>query len=144
MDEELRRRIGALLHERRERLGVEHLLREERDYVLLAALNAEVSSGTFDQYLFNSSGDDAMEALAALERLGSTKLHDILRRVLDALPGGWCRDRSERWERMEGVSEDTIRELTDEYYDAIVSEAAAGDRAVERIRLAYQREGLLG
>ena len=84
-----------------------------------------------------------MDALVALERLGSVQIHGILKRAIETLPGGWCANRYERWKNMEGISEEAIRELTDEYYDALVSEAVVGERAVERVFSVYQREGLL-
>jgi hypothetical protein len=145
MDEVLRRRIGELLHQRWERLGVDQLLSEERDYILLWELYAEVSNGTFDQYLCNSSGDHAPEAMAALERLNSVQLLGILRRVLEMLPGGWCADRDERNDRVAAVPGrwEIFRGLTDEYYESLVSEAAVGERAVERLHAIYQREGFL-
>jgi Domain of unknown function (DUF4375) len=145
MDEALRQRAGTLLQERWGQLGVEGLLPEERAYVLLWELHAEVSNGTFDQYLGNSSGDHAEEVLATLARLGSVRLAGILRRVLGALPGGWCADQDEREERVAAVPNrwDVFRELTDEYYAAIEAEAAVGERAIEEVAAAYQREGLL-
>ena len=145
MDEAIRERVGAVLEERWGRLGVGGLLPEERDYILLWELNAEVSSGTFDQYLCNSSGGNAPAAVAALERLGSVRLLGILRRVLELLPGGWCADQDQRAARVAAIPgrRDVLRALTDDYYEAIVAETPVGERAVERLYLAYLREGLL-
>ena len=143
MSDKQRRRSDKLLQRRWTRLGLDGLPPEERDFILLWELNAEVSNGTFDQYLSNSSGDHAPEAVAALERLGSIELLSILRLVLDALPGGWCADQDARAERARAVPEDVFRFLTDEYYRAIVSEASVGDRASERVYTAHQRAGLL-
>jgi hypothetical protein len=145
MDETQRQRAGALLNERWERLGLEGLLPEEQDYLLLWELNAEVSGGTFAAYLGNEAGDRAQQTLAALERLGSPGVSGILRRVLELLPGGWCADQDERARRLSRVPDryQQIRKLTDEYYDAVPLEEAVGERAIEQIQAAYQREGLL-
>jgi hypothetical protein len=95
--------LSEVLHERWQRLEFEALLPEERDLILLWELHVEVSNGTFDQYICNSSGDHALEAVDTLRRIGLKTVLDILLRVLDALPGGWCFDRDERNRRVATV-----------------------------------------
>ena len=82
------RRLRSILDERWQRLGFEALLPAEQDYILIWGLNAEVSSGTFDQYLCNSSGDRALETAAALRRAGAEIVLAILEELLRAIPGG--------------------------------------------------------
>lgn len=144
MDEELRGRVGALFHERWRRLGLEALLPEERDHVLLWELHVEVGNGGLDQYLSNGSGDHAEETVEALVRVGLAVAAEIVRRAMDALPGGWCSDREERGRRIAATPDRwaTFRSLTDRYHEAIASEPA-GDGLAESVLAAYRREGLL-
>jgi hypothetical protein len=139
-------RLTDLLFERWERLGVDGVLPEERDYLLLWELNAEVSNGTFDQYLTNNSGDHAPEALATLQRIGCTQLAGILQRVLALLPDGWCLDRRERSRRVSLVADHyhVFRALTDEYYATLELESPLIQRAATALYPAYQRAGLAG
>ena len=40
---------------------------------LIEALEAEVNNGGFDQYFYNSAGDNTAETIQALETIGATK-----------------------------------------------------------------------
>jgi hypothetical protein len=144
VDQALRQRVGKLFHERWGRLGLDGLLPEERDHVLLWELHTEANNGGLDQYLCNSSGDHAAVAVAALDRAGLASLAGVLRRTLAALPAGWCADRSERCRRVAAVPDrwGTLGALTDQYHQAIASEAAS-DNIAECILAAYRREGLI-
>lgn len=149
MDETLRQQVGALFHDRWEQLGVAGLLPPERDYVLLWVLHAEASNGGLDLYLSNSSGDDALDTLAALERYGQHDMAAALRSALDALPGGWCADRAERQRRLAAVPDrwDVFDLLSEEFYRAEEAEAGrpppADGGVVGAILAAYRREGLV-
>jgi hypothetical protein len=135
---------SEMLHERWQRLEVEALLPEERDLILLWELHVEVSNGTFDQYLCNSSGDHALEAVDTLRRIGLKTVLDILLQVLDALPGGWCPEREERNRRVASVPDrfEVFRTLTDAYHEAIETEAE-NSRLMDNLERAYVRERLL-
>ncbi len=96
----------AVLHGRWKSLGFDGLPREERDFVILWALIAEVNTGSFHQYFFNSSGDTALEAMEACDRIGAEETLRILAGVLsvfDAI-GGYTIDRYERQERMKALN----------------------------------------
>jgi hypothetical protein len=143
VDEALRQQVGKLFHERWARLGLERLLPEERDHVLLWSLHAECTSGGLEQFLYNSAGDHAGETVAALERHGMGRTGEVLRFALELLPGGWCAERNERCRRLENVREEDLRAL-DREYDASIASEPRNDSLGESIVAAYRREGLLG
>jgi hypothetical protein len=142
VDEALRQEVGKLFHERWGRLGLEGLLRAERDHVLLWSLHAECTSGGLHQYLYNSGGDHAEETVAALNRHGMSRTGEVLRYALELLPGGWCADREEGIRRLEGVRDADLRALDDEY-DASIAAEPPSDSLAESILAAYRREGLI-
>jgi hypothetical protein len=51
-------------------------------------LEAEVNNDGFDQFFFNSPGDEAAETVAALEAIGAQKTAAILRQACAKFPGG--------------------------------------------------------
>lgn len=55
---------------------------------LTEQLLAEVNNGGFDQYFFNSSGDNAEETIHALEIIGATKTAALLWQACLKFPGG--------------------------------------------------------
>ena len=144
MDDEVLLKVGSLLNQRCTS-GDPNLMQEELDYILLWELNSEVSDGTFDQYLSNSSGDRAVEVVSVLERLGSVQLVGVLKRVLDLLPGGWCIDQNERRVRVSSVPNGSqkFHALTEEYYQALETEDTVSVRMISRIHDAYQRHGII-
>jgi hypothetical protein len=69
---------------------------EARAYAV-GELFGEVSNGGFDQYFFNSSGDDASDARAGLAEIGPRELVPVFDCALTAFPGGKPnRDRQKR------------------------------------------------
>jgi hypothetical protein len=54
---------------------------------VVESLEAEVNNGGFDQYFFNSSGDDAAGALEALNEIGATRTAELLRGACSRFPG---------------------------------------------------------
>jgi len=84
----------------------------ETDRILVAiwALEADVNNGGFDQYYFNSSGDTAHYAPAALRAIGAIAAADIAERANSLFgPGGPPRSRSAR--------QDALFALTDSKKD---------------------------
>jgi hypothetical protein len=63
-------------------------LEQSRVRRLVNELEAEVNNGGFDQYFFNSSGDNASAAIEALEAIGARKTAEILRTACARFPGG--------------------------------------------------------
>ena len=142
MEESLRQQVGRLFHERWKQLGFDGLLPEERDHVFLWSLHAEFTSGGLHQFLYNSSGDHAVETVAACERHGMAATAGVLRRALEALPGGWCAERWERNRKLQDVPEELLTALNREY-DASIASAPRSNSLADSILAAYRREGLL-
>jgi hypothetical protein len=72
---------------------------------LIDRLEAEVNNGGFDQYFFNSSGDEASAVIEALETVGASKTARIVRKACARFPGGMPpSDRNERQDALERVS----------------------------------------
>jgi hypothetical protein len=55
---------------------------------LIDALEGEVNNGGFDQFFFNSAGNEAAEIIQALEAVGASKTAAIVRRACAKFPGG--------------------------------------------------------
>lgn len=89
---------------------------------LLAAywLEAEVNNGGFDQYFFNSAGDNAETALAGLRDMGAAGAAGLLERAMAVFPGGKPpADRFKRQEVMQQIesqSKPVWSKCDDEFY----------------------------
>ena len=55
---------------------------------LVDDLEAEVNTGGFDAYFFNSAGDRAGDVIVALTKIGATRTAGIVRRACARFPGG--------------------------------------------------------
>ncbi len=53
---------------------------------LVEELEAEVNNGGFDQFFFNSSGDNSAETIEALKLIGACAMADILTRAASKFP----------------------------------------------------------
>jgi hypothetical protein len=73
-----RERLYKLLEER----GPKALTVPQHHYRAISMLDAEVRNGGFNQYFFNSSGDEWRTALAGLEEIGSKERLEILREAV--------------------------------------------------------------
>ncbi|MGV3617504.1 MAG: DMP19 family protein [Fimbriimonas sp.] len=104
------------------RLPIEEHSSPERVLYVLEWLEAEVNNGGFHQYLFNSAGDHAGEAVGACEAIGAHQTADIVRRALKVV-FGVLPPPVERWERveiLEGIgeaNEDALHDLDNEFYE---------------------------
>ena len=88
---------------------------------LIGRLEAEVNNGGFDQFFFNSAGDDAAPTIQALELIGATKTAAIVRRACRKFPGGMPpADRERRQELLLGVvshgTSDAFEAEDEEFY----------------------------
>jgi hypothetical protein len=94
----------------------------DRDEIvrLIDALEGEVNDGGFDQFFYNSAGDETAEVIQALETIGAVKMADIVRRAAGRFPGGMPpKDRFERQDLLlDTVSpkSDAFRDLDEEFY----------------------------
>lgn len=136
------RSTRKLLEDRWRDLGFDRLLPEERNFIVVWWLEAEVLNGGFHQYFHNSSGDAAPEALAALEELGASTAAHVLREALAELQcHPYIRDTEERRkhlmslsrsiERFDRVTND-LQELPEDFVSL----------AIARVKTAHEREGL--
>jgi|ERR1700690_178409 len=55
---------------------------------LIEALEGEVNNGGFDQFFYNSAGDNTADTILALEAIGAAKTADIVKRAAAKFPGG--------------------------------------------------------
>ena len=75
----------------------------ERVFVRVWQLEAEVNNGGFAQYYFNSAGDLAAEAPAALEAIGATHTAGIVRGANAVFPAGPPREQDAREELLDSI-----------------------------------------
>jgi hypothetical protein len=83
-------------------------------------LEREINNGGFNQYFFNSSGDNAHETVISLKAIGADKTADILQKAIDQFPDKKVpKDRDERnviLEQIEETSNDVWDGLDQEFY----------------------------
>lgn len=120
--------MSNLVFARHEAAGFAALTEAERTVYCLDALEREVNNGGFEQFFFNSSGDTAIETLAALERLGAAHTAGLVRRAVLVFPAGRpAADRDEREKQLAALPEnarDAWRALDEaflEYRDNLVA-----------------------
>jgi hypothetical protein len=86
---------------------------------LIENLEAEVNNGGFDQFFYNSAGDDTEEVIRALDTIEAGAMSDIVKRAAAKFPGGMPpKDRFQRQEVLLQVSpeSDAFDELDAEFY----------------------------
>lgn len=75
---------------------------------VLNELAGEVMNGGFNQYFFNSAGDDAATAIEALDAIGARETHALLVAACSRFPGGMPPSEwSKRQEALEEVDPNT-------------------------------------
>jgi hypothetical protein len=120
--------MSNLVFARHESAGFEALTEAEQTVYCLDALEREVNNGGFEQFFFNSSGDTALETVAALERLGAAHTAGLVRRAVSVFPPGRpAADRDEREKQLAALPENTrdawraLDEAFLEYRDNLVA-----------------------
>jgi uncharacterized protein DUF4375 len=86
---------------------------------LIENLEAEVNNGGFDQFFYNSAGDNTAETIHALEIIGAVTMADILKRAAAKFPGKMPpKDRFARQEVLLQISPDAeaFEDLDGEFY----------------------------
>jgi hypothetical protein len=85
--------------------GEQKLTDPERKLLSAFWVEAEVNNGGFDQYFFNSAGDNADVALAGLKEMGAAGAAALLERAMAVFPDGKPpKDRSKRQEVMQQIA----------------------------------------
>ncbi len=84
--------------------GIDVLSPDERAFLAIWELEAEVKSGGFAQWMFDTAGDRALLAVAGLRRIGATAAADICERFFALLPGGApAADQAARQEQLDAA-----------------------------------------
>lgn len=101
-DLELVYALAARIDERERGVGWDGLTSAERLVSAVFRLEAEVTNGGYEQYVWNTAPGREREALAGLETLGAARRRDVLRQVLAAFgPDGPARGWAERQAQLE-------------------------------------------
>jgi hypothetical protein len=135
--------VRELLETRWERLGYDNLLPVEKDYILAWWLQVEASNGSLHQYFYNSTGDGAMETLAALERIGANQAHGVLAKAVSAFgPAGYPSDRTERIKRLDSIQnhDNIFQRLADELFAQSADSEDVIFLALDRVGDAYNEQ----
>jgi len=86
--------------------GFDGIREPERVLATIWSVEAEVNNGGFDQLFYNTAGDIAFYAAKALNSIGAHAMAGIAQKALDLFgEGGPPRDRDERVEALESISE---------------------------------------
>jgi hypothetical protein len=137
-----------IVHDRWGQLGFDNLLPEEKDYIMIWWLVAEVFNGTFAQYFGNETGDHAFQALDGLKKCGATEGAPLLQEAMDLFEpyGGYTMDQDVRNDRIEQLEAEpaaqpagAFREVTNAFQD---SKEPMSGLALKRVMEAYRREGV--
>jgi len=98
----------------------EKLTLSEKNVVYIGELENEVNNGGFDQYFFNSSGNNTIETINALEIIGSKIFLIILKKAVNKFPNGIVpKDRNEQQKILLEINENNEGlwdELNQEFY----------------------------
>lgn len=133
--------IRDRLEERWRRSGYDALLPVERDFILVWWLEAEASNGSLHQYFANSTGDAAIDTLAALDRIGAPRAAIVLRDAMKLFGDGpYPIDRAERNAILNSLHErdDDGNETFDRLTDRLLDESEdVGTLALDRVGDAY-------
>ena len=108
----------------------------ERRLVAVYWLDGEVHNGGFDQYFFNSAGNDSKAALAGLREMGAPAAAALLERAMGVFPGGQPPlDRQERQQAM-----DKVRKQSKPVWDRCDNEFYELKEDLTRLSLAYAKK----
>ena len=88
---------------------------EERHFVCVWQLEAEVNNGGFHQYYFNSAGDLALDTAEAFDAIGARHTAQIVRGANAVFPDGPPRDRDARQSALDGLPDDAFVEFDDRF-----------------------------
>jgi hypothetical protein len=72
-------KISDRVFDRYGKLGYEKLSEPEKVFHCIWQLEAEVNNGGFDQYYFNSAGDQALDTVKSLETIGANHTAGLVR-----------------------------------------------------------------
>jgi hypothetical protein len=123
------------------RHGFDRLLEEEKDYLRVWWLEAEASNGTLHQYFYNSTGDDALETVAALKRLNAPQAASILTDAIAIFVGDYPKDRIVRQNALNQI--DSSYEQFSYLTDRLFTESEdVTSLAIDRVGEKYEISGI--
>jgi len=98
--------LSNLVFNAAESRGVENLTEAELTAYVVDGAEREVANGGFNQFYFNSAGDQARETVEALHRIGADKMAEIVERANAAFgERGPNPDRDKRQEQLDDIAE---------------------------------------
>jgi hypothetical protein len=127
--------LGALNY-RIGRKAEARITHPERRLVAVYSLWGEVNNGGFDQYFFNSSGDEAGSALAGLKEMGALGSAVLLERAMEVFPGG--RPPADRQQRVRTM--DKLRKRAGDPWEQCDQEFYAVKEDLRELMLAYAKQ----
>ena len=99
------------------RIGLDKLTSAERIVTLLSHADFEIVCGGMWQYFYNSAGEHATEALAALKEVGAMRAATALQAALALFPAGIpITGTDERFCEVLNQVSDKLNNLTSEFY----------------------------
>jgi hypothetical protein len=96
--------VTDAIEKRVARYGYSKLSTAEKTIYTVWWLEAEVNNGGFDQYFFNSAGDNARDVPEAFSRIGAPQTAALVRKAIALFPPpGPSPDRATRIQQLEGL-----------------------------------------
>lgn len=93
----------------------------ERYLVLILDLEVQVNNGGFDQYYFNSYGDNAAETIKALRAIGANNVAKMLVESFSVFPNSKPSSdrclRQKQLEKIGGAGNEILSKLDDQFYE---------------------------
>lgn len=113
--------LSNLVFNAAEKRGVENLTEAELTAFVVDGVEREIANGGFNQFYFNSAGDQARETVEALHRIGAHRMAEIVEKANAAFgERGPNPDRDKRQEQLDDIgdaSEKLWDELSNEWND---------------------------
>ena len=131
--------LGALhwrIGEKAKARGENSLTDTERRLLAAYWLEAEVNNGGFDQYFFNSAGNNAETALFGLKEIGATSAAALLEQAVAVFPGG--KPPTDRFKRQEVMQQ--IAAQSKLVWDKCNSEFYKRKERINDLSLAYAKK----
>ena len=89
-----------------EKRGIDNLTEAELTAFVVDGVEREVANGGFNQFYFNSAGDQARETVEALHRVGAHRMAEIVEKANAAFgERGPNPDRDKRQEELDDIGE---------------------------------------
>jgi hypothetical protein len=98
------------------RIGLEKLTSVERTVTLVSQANFEIENGGMSQYFYNSAGEHATDALAALKEVGAMRAAAALQAALDLFPTCKVTGTDKHFCQVLDQVADKLNELDSEFY----------------------------